>query len=94
MDCPACKRKVDFKGLFKVAFSKEYVCPGCGKKSVKDSNRGWCLYGALLIFGWGADALLRLADIDSSARFTLSTFLVIVVGLLLEHFFEKLSIVE
>lgn len=94
MECPACNRKANFKGLVIVAFSNRYACPYCQRQSTTDSNVEWVVYGALLAVGWGTDHLLDRLHVDSSTGLVVAVLLAAATALSIEHFFQKLTLVE
>lgn len=94
MDCPACKRKANLKGLVVVAFSNNYTCPYCQRQSTTDPTVEWAVYGALLAVGWGADHLLGCLQVGSVAGVIVAVLLAAVVALSIEHYFQELALVE
>ena len=93
MECPACNKKANLKGLITVAFSNRYTCPYCQRQSTTDSNVEWGVYGALLAVGWGADHLLDRLHVDSATGFVVSVLLAVLVALSIEHYLQKLTLV-
>jgi hypothetical protein len=94
MECPACNRRANLKRLIIGGFSNRYICPYCQRQSTKDSNVEWLVYGALLAVGWGTDHLLDRLHVDSWAGFVIAVLLAAATALSIEHFFQKLTLVE
>jgi uncharacterized membrane protein AbrB (regulator of aidB expression) len=94
MECPACKKKANLKGLLTVTISNNYTCPHCQQRSTTNSNIEWIVYGALIGVGFASDHVLNRFQVNSSASLVASILLAAITALTIEHFFQELTTAE
>lgn len=92
MICPSCSRTLSPVSLLVVSASKTFTCPNCQKQSTKSSSIGWVVFGVLLLVDRVVDHFLNYLNFDASDRFYISFVVAIPVALLIEHFFQELTL--